>query len=87
MSSYIETDKKKAEKGQGIWSKRAQYATAEIERLTSNGYTTQVDLEKEPMMVLDGSGKPFEMVFYVLLKCLQFRRQNSKLQLTLGVQT
>ena len=29
-------------------------------------------------MVLDGSGKPFEMVFYVLLKCLQFRRQNFK---------
>ena len=85
MSSYIETDKKKAEKG--IWSKRAQYATAEIERLTSNGYTTQVDLEKEPMMVLDGSGKPFGMVFYVLLKCLQFSRQNLKLQLTLGVQT
>ena len=29
-------------------------------------------------MVLDGSGKPFEMVFYVLLKCLQFWRQNFK---------
>ena len=29
-------------------------------------------------MVLDGSGKPFGMVFYVLLKCLQFWRQNFK---------